>query len=189
MPRGDIVYKSGELLKQIEKEKIERERKTKMFPADELNREGNMIDREIDNYVKPTVTNDRYAMPFCPGCRKYHREGHQFCENYPLTDAEIIATGKNRVKDSVRDVSRMPILEEREKTHGDFLLTAKVAQDIKNALDWAPKEQSVVVKEAAELIATKLARAFIGNSLEKEHWLDIQGYAGLVLEYIQKQKA
>lgn len=117
----------------------------------------------------------RHALPWCESCRKHHREGKQFCD-----------PNKN-----FASTSRMAVLEEREKTHGDFLLTAKVAQDIKNALAWAPKEQSVVVVEASELIATKLARAFIGNSMEPEHWLDIQGYAGLVLEYIanQKQKA
>lgn len=110
---------------------------------------------------------ERQAVIWCEACEQYHQEG----QHTKLLKPE-----------------RIQVLQEREKTHGNFLMVAKVAQDIKNALRWAPKEQPVVVVEASELISTKLARAIIGNCLEPEHWLDIQGYAGLVLEYIEFQK-
>lgn len=115
----------------------------------------------------------RHAMPWCESCRKHHREGKQFCD-----------PSKN-----FAPASRMAILEEREKTHGDFLLVSKVAQNIKVAYQWAPNEQKLYVKEALDLIATKIARIVCGTALEPDHWEDIQGYAGLVLEQIQKQKA
>ena len=74
---------------------------------------------------------------------------------------------------------RDPLLQEREKTHGNFKLVSKVAQEIKNAFHWGPNELSTSQREALDLIATKIARIVCGNSKWKEHWLDIAGYAKL----------
>jgi hypothetical protein len=94
----------------------------------------------------------------------------------------------NAVRAVPRTAARMPLLTERENTHGDFLLVAKVAQEIKEAIRWAPKELSVDKKESLDLIATKIARIVIGDQNEEEHWIDIKGYAELALEQIRKSK-
>lgn len=77
---------------------------------------------------------------------------------------------------------REAILIEREKTHGNFQLVAKVAQEIKNSIGWAPSELDGRQKEALDLIATKIARIVCGNPKERDHWDDIAGYAKLGAE-------
>lgn len=74
------------------------------------------------------------------------------------------------------------ILDERQKTHGNFKMHAQTAQYLKatmratekwNELEW---EQ----KEALEMIAHKIARILCGNADFQDHWTDISGYATLV---------
>lgn len=74
------------------------------------------------------------------------------------------------------------ILDERQKTHGNFKTHAQTAQNLKatmratkkwNELEW---EQ----KEALEMIAHKIARILSGNADFQDHWTDISGYATLV---------
>ena len=76
-------------------------------------------------------------------------------------------------------------LEQRAKTHGDFRQVAAVAQNLKDILahGLSAKELnlSAVQAEAIEVICSKLARIVCGNPDEPDHWLDIQGYAELVL--------
>ena len=76
----------------------------------------------------------------------------------------------------------MSILKERAKTHGDYERLAFVAQSLKNVLRDAPNYErlSPVQRESVELIATKLARIVCGDPDEKDHWIDLSGYADLV---------
>lgn len=91
---------------------------------------------------------------------------------------EEIAATVRQVTDTRK---REPMLVEREKTHGDFRITAHVAQGIKRAFrtlatnDRITKEQH----EALDMIATKIARILSGDPLERDHWDDIAGYAKL----------
>lgn len=72
-------------------------------------------------------------------------------------------------------------LNERENTHGDFRVTASIAQDLKDGLrareGWAALSWNQ--REAVDLICTKLARIISGNPYEADHWRDIAGYATL----------
>jgi len=73
------------------------------------------------------------------------------------------------------------ILEEREKTHGDFGHVALISQKLKVAMASAECDTlSVVQAEALEMIAMKIARILAGDSNTKDHWEDIGGYARLV---------
>lgn len=74
---------------------------------------------------------------------------------------------------------RDPLLVEREKTHGNFRLVAKIAQDIKDSMHWSPADLPKAQREALDLIATKIARIMCGNNKDKDHWADIAGYAKL----------
>ena len=74
---------------------------------------------------------------------------------------------------------RDPILVEREKTHGDFRMVAKVAQEIKDAFHWGPSDLDVRQREALDMIASKIARISCGNNMTLDHWDDIAGYAKL----------
>ena len=74
---------------------------------------------------------------------------------------------------------RDPLLTEREKTHGDFKVTATASQALKNALrDWDTKGLKAPQKEALEMICMKMAR-ILQHPEVKDSWLDIAGYAKL----------
>lgn len=78
------------------------------------------------------------------------------------------------------------ILDERQKTHGDFDLTAMIAQELKDALrrgkNW--REMDDTEREALEMIATKIGRILSGNPYEVDHWRDIAGYAALIERWL-----
>lgn len=76
-------------------------------------------------------------------------------------------------------MERDPILVEREKTHGDFRKNAQVFNEISSRL---PDCLSGPQRLAVVMIVAKLARIHSGNSKEKDHWLDIAGYAKLGAE-------
>ena len=73
-------------------------------------------------------------------------------------------------------------LNEREKTHGNFVKHAQHAQQLKESMyqtdNWdllSPDK-----REALEMIQHKIARILNGNSSHKDHWHDIAGYATLI---------
>lgn len=81
------------------------------------------------------------------------------------------------------------ILEEREKTHGDFGSHAKISQDLKRVLvKHGEGKLSDPQAEALGMIAHKIARILNGNPNHKDHWDDIAGYATLVSKQIEKEK-
>jgi hypothetical protein len=77
----------------------------------------------------------------------------------------------------------MSILKERQKTHGEYANLAFVAQSMKNILRDAPNYNALspVQRESVDLIATKLARIVCGDCNEPDHFIDISGYADLVV--------
>jgi hypothetical protein len=84
---------------------------------------------------------------------------------------------------------RDPVLVEREKTHGNFRMNAKIAQEIKRVFShygyggFAPEH-----REAMDLIATKLGRILSGGPGHKDHFDDIAGYAKLAAEATERNK-
>lgn len=80
----------------------------------------------------------------------------------------------------------MNLLNEREKTHGDYSELAFVSQYLKLALTYGPFEELPAVhRESLEMICVKMARIVCGDHNEVDHWNDIQGYAELVLKNIK----
>ena len=77
----------------------------------------------------------------------------------------------------------MNILNERERTHGDYNEVARVSQALKSALRHGPIEEvPAVIRESLELICMKMARIVCGDHNEPDHYIDIKGYAQLALE-------
>lgn len=79
---------------------------------------------------------------------------------------------------------RDPLLQEREKTHGDFRNTAKYATEMKKMFRGAlaGKARDYRHGEALDMIATKIARLLSGDIKHKDTWIDIAGYAKLGAE-------
>lgn len=73
-----------------------------------------------------------------------------------------------------------PILEAREKTHGDFMLTASIAQRLKDIIHEHPGRYGNSQREVMDMICTKLARICSGDPDNLDHWNDIAGYARLI---------
>lgn len=84
------------------------------------------------------------------------------------------------------------ILEEREKTHGDFkenarifdLLMKAVTESIVESNAWTPQ-----MDLGLTMIVGKLARILSGNPQEPDHWRDIAGYATLVAKNLEEESS
>lgn len=75
------------------------------------------------------------------------------------------------------------VLNERGTTHGRFEDNAEVAQRLKEVLrsreGWA--NLTHVQRESLEMCCHKMARIVSGNSQFADHWVDLAGYASLVV--------
>ena len=78
------------------------------------------------------------------------------------------------------------ILDERQKTHGDYYRVAMMAQELKDVMrrgkNWKTLDDTQ--REALEMIATKIGRILAGNPHEADHWRDIAGYAALIERWL-----
>ena len=83
------------------------------------------------------------------------------------------------------------ILSEREATHGDYADVAWISQTMKSTLRAHGKWPFLdfPMAQSLDLMCGKIARIVAGDELEKDHWLDIQGYAQLALREIEKGEA
>jgi hypothetical protein len=79
------------------------------------------------------------------------------------------------------------LLEEREKTHGDFkgvaLTALTIKAIVKNSKNY--KYLSGEEEESLDMIASKIGRILNGNPHEIDHWRDIAGYAKLVVKSLE----
>lgn len=85
----------------------------------------------------------------------------------------------------------MQLLKEREQTHGDYAITAQTAQVLKQIIRNAPSydDMNASMRESLDMIAVKLARILSGDPFERDHYLDIVGYATLVLRDLNAENA
>lgn len=79
-------------------------------------------------------------------------------------------------------------LEMRGRQYGSFQGNARIAQNIKAAMRASPnwEELSSDMKEALELIASKIGRLLNGNPNHHDGWHDIEGYARLIAERLRE---
>ena len=77
------------------------------------------------------------------------------------------------------------ILRQRLKTYGSYETQAKIAANIKNLFTHAT-HSDVVLKDAWDMIATKMARIANGEPRYVDSWADIAGYALLAVEHIKQ---
>lgn len=80
------------------------------------------------------------------------------------------------------DISK--ILEERGKTHGDYADHADCTQWTKRFWRTFHRWDSLTDEQAESLdmIAHKVGRVLAGDPNHKDHWVDIAGYAQLVVD-------
>lgn len=83
-----------------------------------------------------------------------------------------------------KDMDAKEIVETRSSTHGDYLQSSAYIQRRKAELRATPMWQHLtpVQKQTLDMIAVKEARILFGAPQEREHWVDIEGYANLVTQ-------
>ena len=79
----------------------------------------------------------------------------------------------------------MSILDEREKTHGDYARLSRLSQKLKRLIRIEPSELTHQQSESLDMICVKIARIVCGNQNEPDHWRDIMGYAELIYKNLQ----
>jgi len=80
------------------------------------------------------------------------------------------------------------ILQSREKTHGSYLVQSAMSQRLKSLIRTSPNwaDMPEHMQESLEMIEHKIARVISGNAYEPDHWLDIIGYAALVVRELDQ---
>lgn len=75
------------------------------------------------------------------------------------------------------------VLNQRQQTHGDFNRNAEIAQRLKDVLKSGTNyyDLTYLETEALDMIASKLARIVNSPSYHADNFIDISGYAQLVL--------
>ena len=83
------------------------------------------------------------------------------------------------------------ILNARGNRYGSFKSNAQVAQDIKSIMQFSSNWNSmpVYMKESLHMIAHKISRILEGDYNYDDSWVDIAGYATLVVEEIQVENS
>lgn len=84
------------------------------------------------------------------------------------------------------------ILEERKKTHGEFINHARISQRLKfvvnDELQLANKMLDADMQESLDMICHKIARIINGNDETADHWADVAGYSTLVYNRLLKEQ-
>ena len=79
------------------------------------------------------------------------------------------------------------ILVERGKRYGPYETTALIAQQLKMMMHETPSWHKLTAaqREGLEMIQHKIARILNGDPTYEDNWVDLIGYATLVLETMQ----
>lgn len=102
-----------------------------------------------------------------------------------------LGVAANHPADPTPDIHRhsLPILAERQKVHGSFIINATYSQQLKERMrrvDLGGWERlSHDQRESLELIATKISRILSGDRDHEDHWRDIAGYATLIADKLK----
>jgi hypothetical protein len=73
------------------------------------------------------------------------------------------------------------LLNERDSTHGSFIVNSRVSQGLKDVIRQEPGYQQLdlIHREALDHMFGKIGRIMAGQPTYDDHWDDIAGYAQL----------
>ena len=104
----------------------------------------------------------------------------------PLMPRAVTVETMRAIEQTLREPARprVPLLAEREHTHGNFDNTARIAQQLKAVMHDTPNWSNLthVQNETLEAVQVKVARILAGDPNHKDHWSDIAGAAHLAEE-------
>lgn len=83
------------------------------------------------------------------------------------------------------------LLDVREKTHGNYAVTAEISQSLKDLIAHKATVYGLALTyshwESLDMICVKIARILSGNADEPDHWRDIAGYANLIVRELERE--
>jgi hypothetical protein len=79
----------------------------------------------------------------------------------------------------------MSIIDQRQKTHGNYTRQAKLSQDLKTRIRQEDHRLTHQQAESIEMICVKMARIVCGDPNAPDHWRDIIGYSDLILRELE----
>ncbi len=114
---------------------------------------------------------------------KMPKQAHDECIEYHLKQSPWNQPSGKAREEAACNEGVAGVLKERGSTHGKFRDNGRIAQAIKRAIQSGPKYEELTdtQKEAMSYIAGKMSRIVSGNPDHADNWLDIQGFAGLIL--------
>ena len=82
------------------------------------------------------------------------------------------------------------LLEERDKTHGSFIVNSRVSQGLKDVIraEEGYKNLDLIHREALDHMFGKIGRIMAGQPFYDDHWDDIAGYAQLPRKFNHGKK-
>ena len=82
-------------------------------------------------------------------------------------------------------------LAERHGQYGHYTYVSKTSQLLKRTIRESPnyKTMPAYMNESLDMICNKLARILCGNYYLRDSWLDIEGYAKLITDELDKLDA
>jgi len=100
---------------------------------------------------------------------------------------------------SVSNMETEDLLDERNKTHGSFIVNSGVSQTLKHLFEGTLTVEELednrkyfvegysnfelIHKEAIDLMCGKWGRIYAGQPCYNDHWADISGYAYLPIKF------
>lgn len=89
---------------------------------------------------------------------------------------------------SIMDQNIDTILSTREMTHGSYVEQSTASQTLKRLCEQARnwEQMPCYMRESIHMIQQKVARIICGDPFERDHWVDIMGYAALVLRELDR---
>jgi len=80
------------------------------------------------------------------------------------------------------------ITNERGSQYGDFNVQGSISQQLKDVARKSPNwnKMDAAKKEGIDMILHKISRILCGNPNHEDSWVDVEGYASIVRERLEK---
>lgn len=108
------------------------------------------------------------------------------------SDQEDLSVWEDTNEPCVEDVNTTSslgsVLQQRGSRYGEFINNANVSQDLKHIMEQSTNWNSMDndMREALHMIAHKISRILEGDCSYDDSWVDIAGYATLVVDRLRK---